>query len=103
MIHVIASIFVKENKMGQVLGIYERFAPKVNMEEGCLMYLPVLDYPTDIATQVKDKNILTVIEKWETMDAFRAHLNAPHVIRFREDIKGVVEKVLIKVLKQALD
>jgi len=32
--------------------------------------------------------------------AFVAHLNAPHVIEFRKQIKDIVEKVSVKVLKE---
>ncbi len=102
MIHVIASIFIKDKKMADVLKIYETFAPQVNQEEGCLLYLPTIDCKTDIATQVQAGNIVTVIEKWESMAAFKKHLAAPHVVEFRENIKEIVEKVSIKVLKSAL-
>ena len=102
MIHVIASIFIKEAKVPNVLKIYETFAPKVNQEEGCLLYLPTIDCKTDIATQLQADNIVTVIDKWESMAAFKKHLSAPHVVEFRENIKESVEKVSIKVLKNAL-
>jgi len=101
MIHVIASIHVRKGKMSDLLGIYETFVPKVNKEPGCIMYLPTIDHPTDIATQVQAANIVTIIEKWESMAAFKAHLSAAHVAEFRENIIGVVEKVSIKVLKRA--
>ena len=102
MIHVIASIYIKDGRMPDVLKIYKGFTSKVNQEEGCLQYLPTLDHQTDIATQVQESNVVTVIETWEDMAVFKAHLNAPHVIQFREDIKGIVEKVSIKVLTDAL-
>ncbi len=100
MIHVIASIFVKEEKLPDLQKIYESFVPKVNDEKGCIMYLPTIDHKTDIPTQAQDENLVTVIEKWENMQAFRAHLSASHTVEFREHIKGVVEKVSIKVLKE---
>lgn len=103
MIHVIASIFVKENKMPAVLKVYEAFAPEVNRETGCLGYLPTVDYVTDIGTQLQAENVVTVIEGWESLAAFKAHLNAAQVIEFRAAIKGLVEKVSIKVLTAALD
>ena len=99
MIHVIASIFIKEGKLAEITKIYESFVPKVLAEEGCIMYCPTADFETEIPTQLKEKNIVTVIEKWEDLEAFHAHLNAPHSCEFREDIKDIVEKVSIKVLK----
>jgi len=88
--------------MAAVQEVYKGFAPQVLKEKGCLMYLPTVDYPTDIATQRQESNVITVIEKWDNMEAFHAHLNAPHVLQFREDVKGLVEKVSIKVLREML-
>jgi quinol monooxygenase YgiN len=98
MIHVIASISVHEGKMQDALNIYELFVPKVNAEDGCLQYLPTRDLPTDIPTQVQEGNVITVLERWESMDAFKAHLTAPHVVQFRKDVESIVAKVSIKVL-----
>lgn len=102
MIHVIASIYIEQGKLPEILKIYESFTPQVNNEDGCIMYSPTVDQPTEIITQVQDSAIITVIEQWENLEAFNAHLNAPHVIEFRKNIKGIVEKVSIKVLKDAL-
>lgn len=102
MIHVIASISIKEGRLEDIKKIYEFFAPKVEIEKGCRMYCPTFDYSTDIQTQVKDNNVITVIEKWESIEDFKAHLSAPHVLQFREDIKGIVENVSIKVLEDLL-
>lgn len=102
MIHVIASVFVKAHKMPEVLNIYKGFAPEVNKEKGCREYLPTVDLETDIGTQAMAENVITVVERWESLGAFHAHLNAPHVVAFREAIEGIVEKVSIKVLTNAL-
>jgi len=102
MIHVIASIIVRQDKMPDLLKIYETFIPKVNMESGCIMYSPTMDLKTDIVTQKQEANVVTVIEKWDNIAAFKEHLSAPHVIEFREDIKGVVDKVSIKISTNAL-
>jgi len=102
MVHIIASIYIKEGKLSDVMKIYESFVPKVLAETGCIMYCPTADLETEIPTQLKEKNIVTVIEKWEDLEAFHAHLSAQHSCEFREDIKDIVEKVSIKVLKDIL-
>lgn len=99
MIHVIASIHITKGRMSDALAVYKTFTPEVNLEQGCMMYLPTIDFETDIKTQKKDPNLITVIEKWETMDAFKAHLNADHVVKFRKNMEGIMENVEIKVLK----
>ncbi len=100
MIHVIASIYVKEGKMSDVQKVYESFVPKVNSEKGCIMYLPTIDHKTDLPTQVLDDKLITVIEKWESKQSFQTHLSASHVIEFRKQIVDIVEKVSIKVLEE---
>jgi len=102
MIHVIASIYVREGRLSEITEIYESFVPKVLAEKGCMMYCPTADFETEIPTQQKERNIVTVIEKWEDLESFNAHICAPHSCEFRENIKDIVEKVSIKVLKNIL-
>ena len=102
MIQVVASIFIEEGQMPAALEIYEGFVPKVNAEAGCLQYMPTIDLETDVGTQVREANVITVIERWENMAAFKAHLTAPHVVAYRRAVKGIVSKVSIKVLQEAV-
>lgn len=102
MINVIASIRIVPGKMSDAMQVYKHFAPLVNAERGCAQYLPTLDLLTNLPTQHADQNTVTVIEKWKTMEDFRAHLVAPHVETFRSDMKGILEEVSIKVLQDAL-
>ena len=99
MIHVIASIQAYENRLEDLFEIYKSFVPKVLSEDGCLMYLPTADYPTDLSKQKQSKTLVTVIEKWKDINAFKAHINQTHSVQFREDIEGIVEHVSIRVLK----
>jgi len=102
MLHVIASIYILDGKLPEVLEIYETFAPQVRQAAGCRQYQPAIDVENDIATQTLDGNIVTVIEQWESLADFKAYLIAPHVVAFRDKIKGLVAKVTIKVLTAAL-
>lgn len=99
MIHVIASIHVPADKVSRLAEIYNDFVPLVLLEEGCREYAPTVDYPTDVARQVRDDAIVTVIEKWTDIEAFKAHINMPHSVQFRKDIEGIVDQVSIKILK----
>lgn len=102
MVHVIASIHPVEGKIGELLKMYEAFIPKVMEDKGCLMYLPAVDFDTEIPNQSKEKGLITLIEQWENVEDFYAHLSAIHVIEFRESIAELVEQVSIKVLQSAL-
>lgn len=99
MIHVIASLQANDNCLETLLEIYENFVPKVLSEDGCLMYLPTVDFPTELSKQKQCEALVTVIEKWRDIDAFKMHIDQPHSVQFREDIEGVVEQVSIKILQ----
>jgi len=48
-----------------------------------------------------DENIVTMVEKWETMANLNAHAVAPHMLEYREKVKDIVESVSLKVLTAA--
>ena len=48
-----------------------------------------------------DAQIVTIVEQWESLEALRAHSIAPHMSRFREGVKSVVEGTTLKVLQKA--
>ena len=70
-------------------------------EKGCIEYTPTVDVPTNIGVQETNKNIVTIIEKWESLDHLYAHLKAPHMNTYREKVKDIVVGVTIKVLTEA--
>ena len=43
---------------------------------------------------------MVVIEKWETLAALHAHLEAPHMLEFRKNAGDMIEGVALKVLQQ---
>ena len=45
--------------------------------------------------------VVVVIEKWKNLDALKNHLGTPHMLAYREQVKEIVEKLSIKVLKKA--
>ena len=98
MIHVIASLKIRPGTIDALMDVYTDFLPQVRAEQGCIAYTPAVDHDTDIPTQRKEPDVVTIVELWESIEAFRAHLIAPHVIAYRERIKGIVESVSIKVL-----
>lgn len=101
MIHVIASIGVKPGKRAEFIEIFKANVPAVLAENGCIEYVPAVDADSGIEAQWRDETVVTVIEKWETLDALHAHLAAPHMEKFREDTATLVEDVSLTVLKNA--
>lgn len=101
MITVLASIYVNEGAMDDFLKIFKANVPTVCAEEGCVSYVPMIDVETDLPPQIQNPNIVTIVEQWEDLNALKAHLAAPHMLKYKEDVKKLVEKVSLKVLKNA--
>jgi quinol monooxygenase YgiN len=101
MIHVIASVSVKAGTINEFLEIFRSNIPKVTEEKGCIQYLPVVDIDSGLPPQVFDKQVITIIEKWENLDALRDHLATPHMLAYKEKVKDIVENVSFKVLQEA--
>ena len=102
MIHVIASIEVKPENRAQLLAAFAELVPQVKAEEGCLEYGPAIDLATPIERQTPPRdNVITVIEKWESVPALQAHLVAPHMDAFRERVQDLVDGLTLQVLEPA--
>jgi quinol monooxygenase YgiN len=102
MIHVIATIRTAAERREDLLAAFREVVPLVRAEAGCLEYGAAVDLQTAIAGQpaVRD-DVVTVVEKWESVAALEAHLAAPHMLRHRERVKGFVTGVEIRVLEPA--
>ena len=101
MISVIASVRVKTNRIPEFIEIFKSNLPVVRKEKGCTEYFPAIDIDSGLPVQKLDKNVVTIIEKWESVEALRAHLKTPHMLAYREKVKDIVEDLSIKVLKEA--
>jgi len=102
MIHVIATVEVVAGKRDLFLAEFPRNVPKVHAEDGCLEYGPTLDLATGIGAQIPLRdNVVTIVEKWESLEALRAHLVAPHMTEYRERVKDLVVGVKLQVLQPA--
>jgi quinol monooxygenase YgiN len=100
MIHVIASVQIKPGKVEEFLKIFKKNVPLVRAEKGCIQYSPAVDIDASLPPQIMDENVVTIIEAWESLEALRDHLEAPHMLAYREKVSGIVENVTIKVLQE---
>ncbi len=101
MIHVIASIRVKEGSLEEYVALFKENVPNVLEEDGCVQYVPCVDADTGWKAQDLDGQRMMVIEKWETMDALQAHSRAPHMAAFRKKAGHLVESVSLQVVTDA--
>ena len=100
MINVIASIRVKAGRLSEFVEIFKSNVPNVREERGCIEYFPTVDINADLPPQSMDENVVTIIEKWESLEALRDHLKAPHMLSYKEKVKDIVEDLSLKVLKE---
>ena len=99
MIFVIATIEVKPGKREAFLAEFHKNVPNVRAEKGCLEYSPTVDATTDIKAQIpRRENVVTIVEKWESLEALHAHLAAPHMATYRERVKDYVAGVTLQIL-----
>ncbi len=102
MICVLATVEVVEGRREQFLAAFRQVVPKVLTEEGCLEYGPMVDVETNIPAQPPARgNVVTVVEKWESVEALEAHLIAPHMLEYRKAVKELVAGTKRLVLEPA--
>jgi len=102
MICVIAKIELAEGRRDDFLAQFRKLVPKVLQEQGCLEYGPMVDVPTSIGAQSPARdNVVTVVEKWESVEALEAHLVAPHMLEYRKSVKPMVVNTSLEILKPA--
>jgi len=101
MIIVIASIHLKEGRMPEFLEIFKSNIPNVTEELGCIEYFPTIDVPSGLTVQAGNENVVTIIEKWNTLEDLTRHLSSPHMLEYRKKVKDHVENVSLKILREA--
>ncbi|MBM3993263.1 MAG: antibiotic biosynthesis monooxygenase [Planctomycetes bacterium] len=102
MIHVIATITVKPGKRDAFLAEFHRIVPMVHAEAGCIEYGPAVDVASGLMMQGPlRENVAVIIEKWESLDALKAHTQAPHMAEYRVRVKDLVESVTLQILAPA--
>ena len=102
MIHVIAAIELVEGKRDAFLEEFRKLVPLVHDEQGCLEYGPTIDFETNLPAQDGVRpNVVTVVEKWESIEALEAHLVAPHMVDYRGRVKEMVVDTKLQVLQPA--
>jgi quinol monooxygenase YgiN len=78
-LHVVVTMMVKEGRMEEFQGLCRELRPKVLAEPGCLAY----DYTRDLAGPFGGRglepNRVTLLERWESLEALKVHLTAKHL------------------------
>ena len=101
MVSVVATIKIKPGTREQFLEHFLKLVPTVLAENGCIEYFPTVDAETGMDVQARDSDAVTILEKWESVDALKAHLAAPHMDTFREQVGSIITDMNVKVLSSA--
>lgn len=102
MIHVIATISVKPGARAEFLRHFNDNVPNVLAEDGCIAYGPATDISSGIPVQMPLRDdVVVVLEQWAGLDHLYAHLKAPHMAVYRENVKDLVVSVELQVMEPA--
>ena len=100
MIHVVAIITAKPGLRGQVLDAFRANMPAVHAEQGCIEYGPAVDAENAGSMQSKfGPDTFVVIEKWESLDALRAHGRSPHMAAYAAKTRDLLASRTIHILE----
>jgi quinol monooxygenase YgiN len=99
MIHVLAIITAKPGMREAILKAFRANMPTVHAEKGCIEYGPAVDADGMGGIQTKfGPETFVVIEKWESIDALKAHAGAPHMAAYAARTKEMIATRVIHVL-----
>jgi quinol monooxygenase YgiN len=99
MIHVLAIITAKPGMRAAILKEFRANMPTVHAEKGCVEYGPAVDADGMGGIQTKfGPETFVVIEKWESIDALKAHAGAPHMAAYAARTKEMIATRVIHVL-----
>ncbi len=102
MIHVLAIITAKPGMRGAILDAFRANMPAVHAEKGCIEYGPAVDAEGAGGIQTKfGPDTFVVIEKWESLDALKAHAAAPHMAAYAGRTKEWIASRVVHVLSPA--
>ena len=80
MLHVIVTMRIKEGMMPDFLAACAELRPQVLREAGCHAYEYTRDSASPLGRPVPvEADRITLLERWESMEALKAHLETPHM------------------------
>ena len=100
MIHVLAIITAKPGMREPILAAFRANMPAVHAEKGCIEYGPAIDAEGAGSLQAKfGAETFVVIEKWESLDALKAHAASPHMAAYAAKTREMIASRVIHVLQ----
>jgi quinol monooxygenase YgiN len=84
MVKVVAKSYAKSDKLDRILELSKEMVEKTVKEEGCIKY--------ELFQDVKDHNIMIIIEEWENEEALNRHIASEHFTRIIPQLNELREK-----------
>ena len=102
MIHVLAVITAKPGMRESILQAFRANVPNVRAEQGCMEYGAAIDAEPALKFQTAfGPDAFVVVEKWESLDALKAHAAAPHMAAYGAKTKEFIASRAIHILSPA--
>lgn len=99
MVHVIAVITTKPGLRSEVLEAFNANVPAVHAEDGCIEYGATIDVEDAGDVQTKfGADTFVVVEKWASLDALKAHMQAPHMKTYGASVKEKLADRVIHIM-----
>ena len=99
MIRVVAIITANPGRRDEVLAAFRANVPNVHAEKGCIEYAGHIDTPSVGSFQTEfGPDSLVVLESWESPEALKDHVAAPHMKAYAQKTKDLIAKRTIHVL-----
>ena len=99
MVHVIAVITARPGKREAILEAFRANVPNVRAEPGCIEYGAAVDADPALPFQAKyGADTFLAIEKWQSMDALKAHAAAPHMAAYGAKTRDLIASRVIHIL-----
>ena len=85
-----------------ILAAFRANVPNVLAEQGCIEYGAAVDAENALPFQTRyGPDTFVVVEKWESMDALKAHAAAPHMAAYGAKTKEMIASRVIHILSPA--
>jgi quinol monooxygenase YgiN len=102
MVHVIAVITAKPGMRDAILSAFRANVPAVKAEAGCIEYGAAVDLEDGPGFQkTYGPDTFVAIEKWESLDALKAHAAAPHMAAYGAKTKEMIANRAVHILSPA--
>ena len=102
MVHVIAVITAKPGMREKILEAFRANVPAVRAEQGCIEYGAAVDADPALKFQTRwGPDTFLAIEKWQSMEALKAHAAAPHMAAYAAKTKDLIASRAVHILSPA--